>query len=289
MYELIRARGRTCYVDMPAKAGLYADGAGRVTLIDTGSDRDAAKKIDRHIRENGWTLETLINTHSHADHCGGNAYFVQMYGCRLIAPGLEGAFVRFPVLEPSFLYGGFPPKPLRNKFLMAQPSAPADAALPEGFSLIPLPGHSFDMVGVRTPDDVLFLADCLTGENILNKYHIGFLYDVEQYLATLSAVEGIQAALFVPAHAEPTEDIRPLARANRAKLEEILALILALCAAPLTQEELLKRVFDHYGLTLDFGQYVLAGSTLRSCLAYLLDHGRVEAVFLENRLLWKTL
>ncbi len=38
-------------------------------------------------------------------------------GAPVYAPGLEVAFPRWPVLEPSFLYGGFPPKALRNKFL----------------------------------------------------------------------------------------------------------------------------------------------------------------------------
>jgi len=289
MYELIQAGARTYYVNMPAKAGLYADADGRAVLIDSGGDRDAAKKIDRHLKEHSWTLTVIVNTHSHADHCGGNAFFAERYGCKILSPGVEGAFVRYPVLEPSFLYGGCPPRALRNKFLQAQPSVPADGSLPEGFGLVPLPGHSFDMTGVRTPDGVLFLADCLSGANILEKYHINFIYDVEQYLATLSAVERMRAALFVPAHAEPTENIRPLVQRNRAKAEEIIALLLELCRAPVTQEELQKRVFVHYGLKLDFNQYVLVGSTLRSYLSYLLDRNLMETLFEENRLLWKTL
>ena len=32
----------------------------------------------------------------------------------------------------------------------------------KGFELLPLPGHFFDMVGFRTPDDVVYLADCHT-------------------------------------------------------------------------------------------------------------------------------
>jgi hypothetical protein len=37
---------------------------------------------------------------------------------------------------------------------------------------------------------------------------------------------------------------------------------------------------------MDWNQYVLVGSTLRSYLAYLLDQGRLSAEFVENRLLW---
>jgi hypothetical protein len=144
------------------------------------------------------------------------------------------------------------------------------------------------MIGVRTPDDVVFLADCVMGANIIEKYHINFIYDVEQYLFTLDRVEELNAALFAPAHAEPQADIRPLARINRDKVFEIISLLLELCKTPRTAEEIMKLVFDHYSLTMDFNQYVLVGSTLRSYLAYLMDQGRVETLFMENRLLWKT-
>ena len=64
--------------------------------------------------------------------------------------------------------------------------------------------------------------------------------------------------------------------------------MLELCAQPVTFEEALKRAFDRLGLELNFQQYALVGSTLRSFLAYLLDAGRVSAEFAENRLLWRS-
>lgn len=54
-------------------------------------------------------------------------------------------------------------------------------------------------------------------------------------------------------------------------------------------EQLLERLFADYGLTMNFEQYVLVGSTVRSYLSYLKDQGRLTAEFSENRLLWKRL
>ena len=108
-------------------------------------------------------------------------------------------FTRHPVLEPSFLYGGYPCKELRHKFLMAQESDAQELTkecLPEGFEIIPLPGHFFDMVGFRTPDDVVYLADCLSSRETLDKYQIGFIYDVAAYLKTLEMVKSLQAKVF---------------------------------------------------------------------------------------------
>ena len=72
MYELIQVSESCYYIQSPAKIGLVKTGEDRVVLIDSGNDKDAGKKIRKHLDANGWTLEAIFNTHSHADHLGGN-------------------------------------------------------------------------------------------------------------------------------------------------------------------------------------------------------------------------
>ena len=290
MYELNHIKGSSYYIQSPSKMGLVKLNDREVCLIDSGNDKDAGRKVRQLLDANGWRLTAIYNTHSNADHIGGNRYLQGQTKCRIYAPGIECDFTRHPVLEPAFLYGGFPPKDLRHKFLMAQESDAdylTDAVLPEGFELLPLPGHFFDMVGFRTPDDVVYLADCLSSKETLDKYQIGFIYDVAAYLTTLEKVKELQAAAFVPAHAEVTEDIAPLAQYNIDKVHQIADHIVTLCGEPVIFEELLKKLFDDYALTLNFEQYVLVGSTVRSYLAWLKDTGRLTVSFEDNRLLWR--
>lgn len=291
MYELIQIPDTNCYyIQSPAKIGLVKLDDSRVCLIDSGSDKDAGRKVRQHLDANGWQLSAIYNTHSNADHIGGNKYLQGQTGCQIYAPGIECAFTRRPILEPSFLYGGYPCKDLRHKFLLAQES---DArlltpdVLPEGFALLPLPGHFFDMAGFRTPDDVVYLADCLSSKETLEKYQISFIYDVAAYLKTLETVQTLEARMFVPAHAEATTDIAPLARYNIQKVQEIAQKILDLCREPLCFESLLQQLFAHYGLAMNFEQYVLVGSTVRSYLAWLKDEDRLQAEFDNNLLLWR--
>ena len=237
----------------------------------------------------GWKLRAIYNTHANADHIGGNRYLQSQTGCRIFAPGIDCAVTRYPILEPAFLYGGYPCKDLRHKFLLAQESGAeplTGEVLPEGFEAIALPGHFFDMVGYRTPDDVVFLADCLSSRETLDKYKVGFIYDVAAYLRTLETVKTMSARLFVPSHAEATEDIAPLAQFNIDLVLQIAEKVYALCAEPRYFEALLQRLFADYGLTMNFEQYVLVGSTLRSYLSYLRDAGRLEPVFEDGMLLW---
>ena len=291
MYELVQVGEKTYYIESPAKMGIYRLNEQEVCLIDSGNDKDAGRKVQTILADRGWTLKFILNTHSNADHVGGNAVLQQ----RLVAPaytsGLEACFNRFPILEPSFLYGGFPCRELQNKFLMAQPSQAFDLKdldLPTGLEIIPLDGHYFGMIGVGTDDGVWFLADCVMGENILQKYHASFIYDVKAYLATLEKIEKLEGKWFIPAHAPASQDIKPLAAANRAKVLEISQYLIDLCHQPATAEEIVKQVFDHYQLTLDWNQYVLVGSTIRSYLAYLHDDDKLQVRFEANRLLWFT-
>ena len=291
MYELIQVLNNTYYINCPAKIGLYLDVDKGVYLIDSGNDKEAGRKVRQILDKNGWTLRAILCTHSHADHIGGCKYLQAQTGCKVYSPGVERDFTRHTLLEPALLYGGFPPKALRHKFLMAQESDAdelASAELPEGFEIIPLPGHCFEMVGFRTPDDVVFLADCLSSRATLEKYRIGFIYDVQAYLDTLEKVKSLSGAFFVPAHAEACEDVSELAQYNIDTVNEIAGRIKSICTQPVNFEALLKRLFDEYALELSFEQYALVGSTVKSYLAWLMDKGQLKAKCESNLLLWET-
>ncbi len=291
MYELVQVTENSYYIQSPAKIGLVKLSGSEVCLIDSGNDKDAGRKVRKLLDENGWKLTAIYHTHSNADHIGGSRYLQGQTGCRVYAPGIECDFTRHPILEPAFLYGGYPCRDLRHKFLLAQESQAEDLTekvLPKGFEMIPLPGHFFDMVGFRTPDGAVYLADCLSSRETLDKYQIGFIYDVEAYIKTLEKVKTLTGKIFIPSHAAASEEIAGLAQYNIDKVYEIAEKILELCREPVCFEILLQRLFHEYSLNMNFEQYVLVGSTVRSYLSWLKDAGRAEAEFDHNMLLWKS-
>ncbi len=255
MYELVQVSEKCYYINCPAKIDVYAPDKDHVYLIDSGNDKDAGRKVRQILDKNGWHLTVILNTHSNADHIGGNKYLQGQTGCKVYSGGIEAAFTKFPVLEPSFLYGGYLCKELRHKFLMAQESSVtdfSDESFPKEIEVLPLPGHFFDMVGFRMPEDVVFLADCISSRETLEKYAVSFIYDVRAYLETLGMVEGMKAAMFVPAHAEASADIRELVSYNKTKVYEVADRILSICEEPLYFEKILQEVFKGYGLAMNF-------------------------------------
>jgi len=291
MYELIKVSDLCYYIQSPSRVGIIKTGENAVCLIDAGNNKDAGKRIKRILDCNGWTLDAIYNTHSHADHIGGNQYLQSQTGCRIYAPAKESHFINHPILEPSLIYGGNPPSELRHKFLLADESVCeylTNETLPKGFKAISLKGHTPDMVGFISPDGIVFLADCLLSRETLDKYGIGFIYDIEEYLNTLESVKNIKAKLFIPSHTEPTDDIASLAQYNIDRVSETADRILTLCEEPKCFEHLLRELFDLYSLEISFEQYALVGSTVRSYLTYLKDKGKIEAVFRDNTVLWKS-
>lgn len=287
---LERLTGTTWIARGPTNIGLVETGGGEVLLIDSGNDGDAGRKLLRACEAAGFKVSGIANTHSNADHCGGNAFIQARTGCRIIATAAEAAFMEMPLLEPSYLWGGYPLPALRHKFLMAEPSRVTDIIappcnLPGGeVKALPLPGHFLAMAGFLTPDKVLFAADTLASLEVLAKYHVFYLYDVAAFLATMESLSSMGAEWIVPSHAPPTRDIEPLVRANKDKVLEIASFLVDACAGPATPEKLLADLAGRYAIELTHTQYVLLGSTLRSYLAWLVQEkslsSRIEGGYL---------
>jgi len=290
--ELKEIKGNTFYIPSPANIGVYADN-GRAYLIDSGNDKEAGRQICRLIESRGWKLELIFNTHSNADHCGGNAFIQQKTGCRIASTAIEAAFMENPLLEPSLLSGGYPHSGTRNKFLMAQPSKVTDIIIPgetvPGTPLVTfaLPGHFLGMAGIQTPDNIVFLADTLFSEHIVGKYGIFYLFDIEEHLKTLDMLENLKADFYLPSHAQLTESITDLIKVNRAKIMEIALKITELCTGEAEHDNILAGLCSAYGIELNDNQYVLVKSAVQAYLSYLFQKGDLVKEYRAGRLFWK--
>lgn len=102
MYELNKVNDKIYYINCPAKIGIYKISENDIYLIDSGNDSEMGRKILKIINENNWHLLGIINTHSNADHVGGNHFLQTRTNCKIISSELENAITKFPILESSF-------------------------------------------------------------------------------------------------------------------------------------------------------------------------------------------
>lgn len=278
------------YAPNPVNIGVVYTSHSTV-LIDSGIDESVVKKLCRELEK---PVRFVINTHSHADHCGGNFYLRKHFSAKILAPRIESHIIEDPILEPFYLFGASPPEQLRTKFLMAKPCT-VDGTLEEGpleledvtLNIVPLAGHSVNQIGVAV-DNVFFCGDAFFSESTIEKHRIFVVYDVKKFLETLDLLSRSDYDLYVPSHGEVTGDIKDLLAINRKAVEDVIERILKLLKTPLTTENLLKELLDAFNVRVEnLVQFVLYRSTVHAYLSYLLSEKMVETVFKENVLLWK--
>jgi len=85
MYKIEQVGRQSYYINSPAKIGIYRQTDAEIYLIDSGNDKEAGKKVLKIAKQNGWTIKGIINTHSNADHIGGNRYIQEQTGCPIFA------------------------------------------------------------------------------------------------------------------------------------------------------------------------------------------------------------
>lgn len=291
MFELIKVSEKCYYIESPSKVGIYKQNENDVYLIDSGSDKNSAKKTLKICAEQGWNIKGIVNTHAHADHIGGNSYIQERTGCDIFCSDIDRPFLEYPIINPLHIYGGYFPKEMEHKFFLAEKSNTKSINskdFPSELKTYDISGHSLGMIAIVTPDNIAFVGDIVSSETIIKKYGITYLLDIKKHLESLDFVENMEAKTFVMSHVETVDDVKPLIKLNRDKIHEICDKILELCKTEKTFEQLLSELFSYYELIMSVKQHSLVGSTVRSYLSYLKNEGKIDVVIKDNFIYWKT-
>ena len=290
MFELINLAGNTYCYTMPTNVGFYVTENKDAYIIDTGVNEKSAKRILAVAEENGWNIKAIILTHAHTDHAGGCKYLVETTGVTAYATEAERIFVEKPDLEPAMVYGAFPCRDFRGKFMNTPACKVSDIetlTLPEGMEIFHLPGHFADMIGVKTPDDVYFVADGVISDKTLEVCPMSYIFDIESQFETLENIKKYKGKLCVPSHAEPTRDIASLAQFNSDCLHKVNEVLLGMLEKPQTLEELSAGFMTMWNLPETYLQFVMTCAGVRGHLTYLRHKCAVDYEISQGRMYWK--
>lgn len=303
-YELTPLTDRVRYLPGAQNIGVVvANNGSDCAIIDSGLTRDHGKAILKTLATAGLRVRAILNTHSHADHFGGNAYIIESEQAVCVyAPPIEAATIENPVLEPCGLFSGaWPPKSLFGHFLyapasrvdvLAQPGKLAITEIGTEIEVVALNGHCLRHSGYLV-DGVLFAGDLVLSQAVIDKYKVLYCAAAAMHFETLAAMPTLVAEsglrLVLPAHVPPlaTADFLALCEANRASFDAILAIIRPyLAAGPRSSEQVVQQVCNQLGLNTTTAEaYYLLNTTIMSLLSYLTNAGyRLSIV--DNRPVW---
>lgn len=289
--ELTRLSDRTFCVAGPANVGVIALENSRVALIDSGIDEKYASRLFELLSDYRYKIAYILNTHSHADHIGGNSFFSEKCGCKILAATLEVQTICQPLIQSAVLFAGAPIQDLMNRFIMANPS-PAEAFTSNdlqiddlSIKILDLPGHSVNQKGFLI-DKVAFVADTLFPDGFFKKQRLPFNYDPFAHMQTLEKMRAIEADIFVGGHFLPQKDISTMITNNLSHLENALDFMRTLLKAPQSQDRVVKAFLDHFGLKKISWEYYLYRATVNGYLSSLHRRGEVKFKVLDNLAVW---
>jgi glyoxylase-like metal-dependent hydrolase (beta-lactamase superfamily II) len=292
---MINIKGSTYYIPAPVCIGVYLK-ENKCIIIDTGIDESSGKKILKELKEANITPVAIINTHSHADHFGGNNIIQKKINLTVCSSEKESAAIQYPEYEPFYLFSSSPVKEMKNKFFMGKESK-VDRLLKQGkqviedfeVEIIPLPGHSIEQIGILTKDNVLFCADSVLSKDIIHKYYLPYVYDVEKQYETLEYLRNTSFDAYVMSHGGLTEDIAPHVDTNITMMKENEDYFLKKMKKPLTREKLLAEFAEYKGIEMNMVQYPLLFASVSAYLSYLANAGKVKYDFEGGSLIWNTI
>ncbi|MEA4846102.1 MAG: MBL fold metallo-hydrolase [Clostridiaceae bacterium] len=292
-YKLVHVKGNTYYLDGAAKIGIIknTEDPSHSIVVDTGLDDDAGKRLLKAMQENGMGVGAIINTHSHADHCGGNHIIKSRTGCVVYAPPFDKGIIEYPELEPFYLYSAYPLKELDTKFLKAKGTR-VEHVLEKGrldingvpLEIVPLYGHTPGMIGVATADNVLFAGDSFFSKYILDKHGIPYFTGIGESISTLESIKGMNYDYYVPSHGDVLTEPGDTVDANIRILQDTMEYIAGICSKALDREEITARLMAKFDINQNIPQYYLTVSTVSAFLSYMTKEGMLTAVFEDNKL-----
>lgn len=176
---------------------------GDAAVVDTLLLPGLAADIHDVLHRRGARATTVLNTHPHIDHVGGNGAFPD---ARVIAPAATADSVRRLAADTSFLARLFPnhsdqladlrlrvPEAVHGEFASPVPAAEV---------LLLGPAHTPVDLALWLPEERLLIAGDLCVNGIVPLALPGHA-DIAGWIAALETLIGLAPAVVVPGHGEP--------------------------------------------------------------------------------------
>lgn len=297
MNELIQVGENTFYLSGPFHVGVYVfykdkeSGKKHVCLIDSGVDKVVARILDKQLIEKKFEVKYIINTHYHADHSGGNAYFKEKYNCTILSTKINAALMSNYDICPAIVWGAAPIVEIMNNYFYAT-SAEAtgieENVLPNGLEYFETGGHCISHICIKTKDDIVFVGDAVVSRETVEKHPLVYEYEIGAYLESLNKLEKIKGTLYIPYHAEPVKNIKRLIRINRQNVYDNIEAIKKICLKPRDLDEIISIFFNERDLKLSLYKYAVEGGVIRTYVTYLYNKGELTTENIDNFIKWKT-
>jgi glyoxylase-like metal-dependent hydrolase (beta-lactamase superfamily II) len=203
---------------------IFLFGNDDVSLVDTGYCAHQQMTVDLVIsalKQHGLnSLNKVVNTHLHSDHCGGNAALSERFNSEIWVPEAEAIAVQnWDESLLSFQQLGQECPRFNHHALLV----PGEEIIlgPYRWQILAAPGHDNHSIMLYPEQyQILISADALWEEGF------GVIFPelwgeggFEEVAQTLELIEGLQVALVIPGHGKPFTDVKKSIETAKSRLD----------------------------------------------------------------------
>jgi glyoxylase-like metal-dependent hydrolase (beta-lactamase superfamily II) len=282
-------------------------------IVDTGLpaslDQVVLPDLARKGRSPPW-IRTIVNTHCHSDHVGGNAALVDLAAPRVLIHAREAAYLADPArfvldLQARDGDGRRQPAPDLDEIrrLYGRGTAP-DAVLEDGdhllvdgqdWQVVHTPGHSPGGICLyEAATQTLITGDAIQAEGTTS-CDLAFYFDASAYARSVDKVAALDVAMIIAGHpfkpfpsailvGADARRFLELSRAAPARYREQVLSILSGARTALSTALIAERLTEANSFARCVGSAV---HTTRAHLEELRSQGRVERVYARGFWHWR--
>lgn len=299
--KIINIKGSSFYARGGTNTGIYIFNDNSALIIDPGLPGVRPKNIMKCLEDKGIEVKWIINTHEHNDHYGAGYQFKEKYKDIINMSSKDSKpYIDNPSLFSSYIMGGNTNE-IFEKILVNNnmKEVNIDKVIEIGkvkinneyIEVLELKGHTIGSIGILTKDKVLYLGDTLIGADLLNKFELLFLFDIEAYLISLNKIKSLDFDYSVLGHCK-----NPLDKNTTLKLitnheecvEKYLMQIRSIVKQPSTLEFILKTILNNNELSYNYKEYHFFKSTIVGMMSYLIKLGEVDCYLKAGDVLYYT-
>lgn len=299
--RLINIKGNSFYIKGGTNTGVYVFEDKSALIVDPGLPGARPRNIIRDLEKEGIEVKWIINTHEHNDHYGAGYQFKDKFKDLINMSSKDSKpYIDNPILFSAYIMGGntneFLNTILTNKNME---TVNIDKTIEPGriiinneyIDIIDLKGHTLGSIGVLTKDKVFFIGDTLVSEELLSKFELLFLFDIEAYLKSLSILEIIDFEYVVLGHGKKVlsrNEALELAKKHELCVMKYLNQLRELTKEPKNLESILKIILNENKLSYNYKEYHFFKSTLVSMISYLTKLGELNYDLRDGDVLYYT-
>jgi len=256
--EIVKIKGNTFCIDTGMTyIPFYKINEEEIIMLDTGWAKGERDGIVNLLESNNFTVSGIINSHSHIDHVGNNAFLKAKYNCTIAMASYE-ALICSSTTNLKLYFSNLTLTEVTEH--LGHMVCETDIMVPEEqnkiylcdikFKVLHTPGHSPAHMCIITPDDVAYLGDSLISYEVMSGAKMPYAYILKEDLKSKEKLYDLNCSKYIVAHKGIYSDITKLIYDNMVFCKNRAKMVYDAIEGPMTKEEIFKAVCKAFNIRI---------------------------------------